>query len=332
MKKMNDLRVLVYSTYDAAGQGYLLAKALREHMGYEAKNVITMQTYLNYPADWHLGNNVQPAEVLDYAKGCDFFVFQEWMPNIKELAPLFGLIRPNNSCIHSLGSMTRRGIDDMCMKQLRRGLAVSSPISDCTIAPGLMGTAPFENIMLDLEGIEAVLGTKETWKPGDGKIRICHASTNDATKGTPLVASVKKLVKDQDVIWTTIQGKSWEDALRIKASCDILLDSMGTDEVYGLSCLESLIMRQRVIGGINPWAYALHPELPMLSCHRLMTGEATIEKSVAAMVKQAIKDVREGWCETTGGSGWSKLWAEELFDPKQVVQSWVHWMNWVMNR
>ena len=54
------MRVLYLARYDAAGQGYLLTKAMRDVLGWDAMNCVMTQTYLDYPIDWQPSSKRRP--------------------------------------------------------------------------------------------------------------------------------------------------------------------------------------------------------------------------------------------------------------------------------
>jgi hypothetical protein len=74
------------------------------------------------------------------------------------------------------------------------------------------------------------------------RIRIGHAPTNRAAKGSDtIVAVLNELSKEYPVSIDLIQNVSHEEALARKNMCDIFIDQIG-DLGYGINSLESLAM------------------------------------------------------------------------------------------
>ena len=152
------MRVLCLARYDAAGQGYLLTKAMRDHLGWDAMNCTMTQTYLDYPIDWQPAVNVDLDEVEEYGRSADFIIFQETPP--RELAGfewLRDVATTKNSCIHVVGSIARANKMGISQHQSRTGLRVMNCIADPTIAPDLFCTSPFDPFMIDVERMAAIV-------------------------------------------------------------------------------------------------------------------------------------------------------------------------------
>lgn len=89
----------------------------------------------------------------------------------------------------------------------------------------------------DTEGIP-----ERTSRIGETPIRIGHSPTKRAAKGSDrIIAAVKELAKEYPVELVLIEGVSYREALRMKASCHIFVDQLG-ELGYGVSALEALAM------------------------------------------------------------------------------------------
>jgi hypothetical protein len=318
------MRVLIIGSYDAAAQGQLLAEAMRKHLDWEAMNVILQQTWLDYKFDKRVNDNISPREVMEYAKSADFIIFQDAPTHTKEM-PLLNVTSPLKACVWGLGSRLRASVDAMAMNQIRRGLAISVPISEPTIAPQLMCTSAFENVMVDFDGIKSALKRSNKTKPEKG-IGICHTSTNPGIKGTATFDELKKKL-GKGVTWQLIEKQKWDECIRIKARQNILVDTM--EECYGISALESIALGQRVVSNLGPWGYSIHPDIPIASFNPKITG-LPIEEGFVKVMKEEIKKARTVDWEERQNQG--HMWVYARFAPDVVVQRWKHWINWVKTR
>ena len=77
---------------------------------------------------------------------------------------------------------------------------------------------------------------------GDSLIRIGHAPTNRAVKGTDqILKELEPLKRSHSVEIILIEGLAHQDALVLKKTCDIFIDNIG-ELGYGINGLESLAM------------------------------------------------------------------------------------------
>jgi hypothetical protein len=310
------MRVFLISQYDAAGQNYLLANAMRDHLDWDAKSMILQQTYLNYPTDWTLENK---EEAREFAEGADVLIFQDLLFDVPGMK-LQKIMRQNNTIIYGLGSLMRSHIPDV-INYIRSGYHVLPPLSDPTITQ-YIGGAPFEAIIVDPRIDYLVSNVKR-----NDRITISHAPTKDM-KGEE---TFEKIVKELDVDWLVVKGKSWEEAIKERAKAHIMLDSLG-DVSYGLACLEGLALGQIVISNLSPWCYALHPDLPMTS----LWGASNEE--IRYQLKHAIElwgNYEDGTLEIIRKRGWAKDlfggWVKDHFAPAKQARKWEQYINFVIS-
>jgi hypothetical protein len=84
--------------------------------------------------------------------------------------------------------------------------------------------------------------------PNDGVLRIGHAPTNRALKNTDLfLEECRRLADKYPIEVVLIEGKSWQEALAVKATCDVLYDQL--DCGYGGNAIEAWAMSIPVICG-----------------------------------------------------------------------------------
>ena len=324
------MRVLLISYMDSGRQNHLLAKAMREHLGWDAKNIIVKESYLKFDTDWTVEKNA--AEANEFAKTADIFIFQDLLMKIPEL-DLVELCGHRNTIVCGMGTPMRNRIQATLMDQMD-GWAVVPPISDETIASKLF-PAPFENVIVPIEEINAITkGIKQ-----NEVVTVCHAPTKSVLKGTDLVESILRPLDEEGVIkYLPIKGMAWNEALRAKATAHITIDSLGKEfegepkfpAAYGAgNALEGLVLGHIVIGRVSPWCYALHPDLPIVSTWgREDATEHTIKENITHGAKSLMKNAKlyaafkERQIE----------WVKTHFSAENQVQKWKHYINWVMNR
>jgi len=77
---------------------------------------------------------------------------------------------------------------------------------------------------------------------GSGKVRIGHAPTSRAAKGTEkILMQLDILEKSHNIEVVLIEGMPHLEALSLKATCDIFIDTVG-ELGYGINSLEALAM------------------------------------------------------------------------------------------
>jgi len=295
------MRIFLISQYDCAGQNYLLAQAMRNHLGWDAKAMTLSQTYLNYPTDWTMDNR---DEAQEFAEGADVLIFQEVLFKVPGMK-LEKLALPDNTIIYGLGSMMRSHLLDT-VNYMRNGYHILPPLSDPTITQ-YIGGAPFEAIIVDPRIEDLVKGIKR-----NKTITISHAPTKEM-KGEE---TFEKIVKELGVEWMVVKGKSWEEAIKERAKAHIMLDSLG-DVSYGLACLEGLVLGQAVVSNISPWCYALHPDLPMITLWK-----EDIQKAIKAAItyKMRLQLLKDG-----------KSWVKNYFSPDVQASNWENYIEFAIN-
>lgn len=312
------MRALTVSYYDNADQMHLTARALRDYLGWEAMSIaLKGKTYLGYSPDWVLGENVQADEVLDYAKGADFFIFQDLIHSIPEL-DLRPYINNRNTCIAATGSNARDRIDSLHIQQIRRDIPVVTAMHDYTISSYLY-PAPFDCTIVDTRSINKLSMGVEKYD----EFSVIHAPTNQAVKGTEIVRKVMERFGD-DVIYTEVSGKSWDDCIREKAKHLVTIDQL-LIQAYGLNSLESLALGHYVISNISPWCYAHLPDLPVESVYPF---DERIAERLYNVLSNLKADFDKGWLY------WSDRkqdFVRENFGMRVMSEKWKHYINFVMS-
>lgn len=139
----------------------------------------------------------------------------------------------------------------------------------------------------------------------DSPIRIGHAPTNRAVKGTDFIlAELDRLKEKYPVEIVLIENLPHEEALRLKKSCHLFIDNIG-ELGYGISGLESLAMR-------IPTAVQILPDFErVLGDHPFINiSKETLYDTLIPFIQS--KELRE----TVGARG--REWVRERHDPVSV--------------
>jgi hypothetical protein len=307
------MRILLIAETDNAQQHYLLAKAMRDHLDWDAKSMVVHNTFLGYPTDWTTEENIE--EAAEFAKNTNLFIFQDYRISFDEL-PLHKYCGPKNTIINGTGSRMRARIDSTRADQYN-GWAVVPMLCDTTLSTKLCAP-PFENWIVPIERIrELSEGIEKT-----DKVSICHAPTKLGYKGTDILEAVLKNYTDSgEIEYKRITGMKWEDAIKEKAKYRIIFDSMGDTHYNAGNSLEGLVQEQTVISNIDPWCYCLHPDLPM---------ETVWNKELKSVIKNAIEKEKMGG--TFVEKERAKEWVTEHFSAEKQITKWKYFIKWVMER
>ncbi len=138
------------------------------------------------------------------------------------------------------------------------------------------------------------------------RIRIGHAPTNRSAKGTDaILKQLESLRKRFDIEIVLIENLPHAEALQLKASCDLFVDTVG-ELGYGVNSLEALAM------GI-PTAVEILPDFEaVLGTHPFINVSSnTIAEKLAPFIESA--DLRAEW----GRRG--KEWVKTRHDPVRVA-------------
>ena len=138
--------------------------------------------------------------------------------------------------------------------------------------------------------------------PGSGgpRLRVCHAPRNRALKGSNrIIEVVKALERDHAIELVLIEGRSHDEALVMKAGCDLAIDQVGNHggDGYGMNSLETLAMQIPTITEMTPAYEAFVPDHPFLNA-----TEATLGDVILGALRDPALRRRKG----TEGRAWVK--------------------------
>ena len=100
--------------------------------------------------------------------------------------------------------------------------------------------------------------------PVGGAVCIGHAPTNRAAKGSDIIIPIlRELEKELGTETVLIEDMPYDEALRVKASCDIFVDQIG-ELGYGINSLEALAMGIPTCSCLAPGFAELYPDHPFI--------------------------------------------------------------------
>jgi hypothetical protein len=325
------IRILYVGSYDPAAQLYLTAKALRDHVGYDAHSVITTPTWLDYDNDLVLGKNVQLEEVLEFAKTCDYLVIADLFGMAPQLKPVYDLCTPKNSCLMALGTPFRSKMPEVLYNQIHSGSVAVVPPMEVTLVPNVIST-PLDHLIVDTETIDQLVPIKNQ-DLGDC-VTICHATVGD-NRGRILFENVvDQLIADgANVKLDVIRGVPWKETILRKAKAHITLDSIHIP-IPGLNCMEGLYFGHEVVSSIDPWCFMVNPDMPIYSFHPAVTGlslEDSLKGVLSLAIEQAQNRIDLGYNDRSFNE-FNYSWVYEHYRPEIVAQRWKYFFNWAMRR
>ncbi|MDZ7373155.1 MAG: hypothetical protein ONB23_04225 [candidate division KSB1 bacterium] len=142
----------------------------------------------------------------------------------------------------------------------------------------------------------------------DGRLRIGHAPSVRKAKGTPqILAALHRLQQRYpEVEIVLIEGRSYTEALELKATCDVFVDQIG-DLGYGINSLEALAMGIPVASSLAPGFAEECPDHPFLDI-----SDGNLEDRLEPLVRD--EDLRE----ELGRKG--REWVGRYHDARAVVR------------
>ena len=151
----------------------------------------------------------------------------------------------------------------------------------------------------------------EKFKPlpysDDEILRIGHAPTNQAAKGSDVIIRiVKELEQNYPVNLILIENLPHQEALKRKAECHIFIDQIG-DLGYGINSLESLAMGIPTCSCLAPGFDEQFSDHPFI-----IINSENLKFQLISLIKNKelrIKNARQGW-----------KWVKKYHDPIKVVQ------------
>ena len=139
------------------------------------------------------------------------------------------------------------------------------------------------------------------------KIKIGHAPTNRAAKGSDVIIPVlQEIAKAFPVEIVLIENMTYSEAITAKQSCDIFVDQIG-DLGYGINSLESLAMGITTCSCLAPGFEEKYPNHPFV-----VIDKTNLREKLAALVSN-----KENLSQNAMSG---RKWVEENHDAVKVVK------------
>jgi len=258
---------------DTGGNGFRTAEAFaRLAPSWHYRSTCRTTNYLAYPADLPWDQALTEWERADVVHVRDGF----------QAEALLGAPR-RPTVIHQHGTQFRRHSHELLAQQRARGaIGLAATLDLYLMAPDDLVWAP---ALYDLDGL-AELGEPVN----DGVLRIAHAPTNRAIKGTEaFLRAVRRLGQEIPVEVILIERTSWAECLMRKARADVYFDQVALG--YGNNAIEAWGMGQPVIAG-GADATLAEMERRFGSLPFVLADEGSILSALRTLAEPAA---RESW-------------------------------------
>jgi hypothetical protein len=215
---------------DTGGNGIRTAQAFVRLTDWSYRSTCRTTNYLAYPRDLPWDNALEAWRAADVVHVRDGF----------QAELLLGAPR-RPTVIHQHGTQFRRKGPKLLREQRRRrAIGLAATLDLYLMAPDDLVWAP---ALYDLAWLRSLRRRQD-----DGILRIAHAPTNRAIKGTEaFLAAAKRLGRELPVEVILIERQSWASCLEAKAIADVYFDQVALG--YGNNAIEAWGMGQAVIAG-----------------------------------------------------------------------------------
>jgi hypothetical protein len=228
------VRVLNIGNTDLGGDGIRTKWAFDRHApGWRYDVAMRNRNYIDYPADRPF------AEASGLAQDADVIHARN---SFRSARMAGGLGKP--LVIHHHGTRLRnRPADVLAEQRAHRAVGLAATLDLCQLAPEELEWLPAP---YDLDFLASLRRPVE-----DGVLRIGHAPTNRAVKSTEaFLAAAARLGRELPVAVVLIEGQSWWDCLKLKATCDVYFDQVLLG--YGNNAIEAWGTGIPVVAGAQP--------------------------------------------------------------------------------
>ncbi|MCK4965757.1 glycosyltransferase [bacterium] len=140
------------------------------------------------------------------------------------------------------------------------------------------------------------------------KLRICHSPTNRRFKGSEKIISIiRELENEYPVELVLIENMKHGDVIGMKASCDVLIDTLG-DLGYGFNSLETMAMGIATCTEIIPEYEKFIPDHPFIN-----VNEHNLKDKIIELVNDKEYRIKKG--------AEGRKWIEKYHDGVRVIES-----------
>ncbi len=141
----------------------------------------------------------------------------------------------------------------------------------------------------------------------DKPVRIGHAPTNRAAKGSDVIIPIiKELENELDTETVLIEGLPYKEALKLKQSCDIFVDQIG-DLGYGINSLEAFAMGIPACSCLAPGFAEMYPDHPFVDI-----DAQSLKEAITRLVSHPERR------RTIGQEG--RQWVHRMHNAQRVVE------------
>jgi hypothetical protein len=231
------VRILNVGNLDLGGDGIRTKRAFDRHAsGWTYNAIVRGSKFFDYPADrpW--------SEAATLARSADVIHAR----NSFRAARLAGALDKPLVITHH-GTRFRNHPADVLVEQRRHGaLGLAATLDLWLLAPDELEWLPAP---YDLDWLARLRMSNPITQ--DGPLRIGHAPTNRAVKSTDaFLAACEKLGRETPVEVVLIEGQSWAECLRLKATCHVYFDQALLG--YGNNAIEAWGLGCPVVAGATP--------------------------------------------------------------------------------
>lgn len=305
------MNCLIVCPWDNGQQGINLCNALNKYTEHEARCITIQQSYLDFDTDilWPEWNTTKrKLELRSLLADTDFFIFSELMPydtqakQVLEKIGLFRKVNPKNTIIRIAGSIARMQGDKYLLSWIRKGWMFAGPIYDWTLFEQIGRIAPVDYI--------CPIGKIPDVKVEKDKIRVCFAPTKKEKGVDEFTNVMREITKKYDnVEGVPITGKTWKQAIEIKARCNITFDQFMIPS-YANNAIEGMWLKHVVLSKLIPWVFMIRSDLPIVSVNNGTDLYNRLEYYIEH--KELIDDIGEK----------GRQFVEKWHTPEKAVKTW----------
>lgn len=154
------------------------------------------------------------------------------------------------------------------------------------------------------------------------KIRICHSPTNRYFKGSEIIIPIcEQIAEEENVEFVLIENVSIDEALKMKQTCDILIDQVGNRGGwgYGMNSVEALSMGLVCMTELIPKYVDFIPDHPFVN----VTAE-----TLYSTVKKLVKDKQQIHKYKQAGRDWVIKY-HDLHSTANVLYDYYKELKWI---
>lgn len=240
MDALTERQLFLLSTgQDTGGFNWRIHEAFRHvPTGFTARSMIATRTYINYPEDLPYRRDL----LLAMYAAADVVHLQNQTAGWE----LYDNGAGKPTILQHHGTIFREGHEHLSATARRVGLVEIASTVDLTLLEPGVEWLPVPYNLAELQAIR-----QRVYQPKDGVVRIAHAPTNRAIKGTVhFLAVVKRLqAKGHRIEVILIEQKPWAACLAMKGQAEIYYDQL--DLGYGCNAVEAWGMGMPVVAGAS---------------------------------------------------------------------------------